>query len=378
MQQQSTGRVVGQRYREIRKIGCGSFGSIYLGISNQSGEEVAIKREQVSTKHPQIAYEAKLYRLFQAKCRSPPMGIPQFRWFGVDSNDYALVIDLLGPSLEDLFNFCNRKFSLKTTLMLADQLIFRCEFVHTRNYVHRDIKPDNFLIGLGKKENIVHIIDFGLAKRYRDPRSMEHIGYSENKSLTGTARYASVHTHLGREQSRRDDLESLGYVLMYFVRGNLPWQGLQATTKREKYDRISEKKITTSFDQLCKNYPHEFVDYFKYVRQLAFDEKPNYHYMRSLFRDLFDRKGYQHDFMFDWSILNFFGKFLYMTPTSNATRQYHTQSVQQIQQEQIQLQLQQQQQQQQQAQQQQPQDYVEGPPTQAQHTAQQYMNNQRQ
>ena len=137
-------------------------------------------------------------------------------------------------------------------------------------------------------------------------------------------------------------------------------------TPIEKYDRISEKKITTSFEQLCKNYPHEFVDYFKYVRQLAFDEKPNYHYMRSLFRDLFERKGYQHDFMFDWTILNFFSKFLYMTPTSNATRVYPTQSVQQIQQEQIQYQLQQQENQQRM------QDPAYGPNTQAQQQAAQY------
>jgi serine/threonine protein kinase len=128
----------------------------------------------------------------------------------------------------------------------------RVEFVHARSFIHRDIKPDNFLMGLGKKANQVHIIDFGLAKKYRDPKSHIHIPYRENKNLTGTARYASINTHLGIEQSRRDDMESLGYVLMYFLRGSLPWQGLKAATKRQKYEKISEKKLSTPIDVLCR------------------------------------------------------------------------------------------------------------------------------
>jgi casein kinase 1 len=202
-----------------------------------------------------------------------------------------LVLDLLGPSLEDLFNFCSRKFSLKTVLMLADQLINRVEYVHSKSFLHRDIKPDNFLMGLGRRANQVYIIDFGLAKKYRDPTTHQHIPYRENKNLTGTARYASINTHLGIEQSRRDDLESLGYVLMYFLRGSLPWQGLKAGTKKQKYEKISEKKMSTPIEVLCKAYPSEFASYFHYCRSLRFDDKPDYAYSKRIFRDLFIREG---------------------------------------------------------------------------------------
>merc|ERR1712025_1131849 len=217
----------------------------------------------------------------------------------------VMVIDLLGPSLEDLFSFCNRKFSLKTVLMLADQMINRVEYVHAKNFIHRDIKPDNFLIGLMKKANQVHVIGFGLAKKFRDSRSQQHIPYRENKNLTGTARYASVNTHLGIEQSRRDDLEAVGYVLMYFNRGSLPWQGLKANSKKEKYEKIMEKKMSTPIEVLCKGYPTEFVTYLNYCRSLRFEDRPDYAYLRRFLKDLFFRENYQYDFIFDWTILNY-------------------------------------------------------------------------
>ncbi|CAH8334721.1 unnamed protein product [Eruca vesicaria subsp. sativa] len=290
---------VGNKFRLGRKIGSGSFGEIYLGTDIQTNEEVAIKLESVKTKHPQLLYESKLYKVLQGGT-----GVPSIKWYGVEGEYNVLVIDLLGPSLEDLFNFCSRKLSLKTVLMLADQMINRIEFVHQRSFLHRDIKPDNFLMGLGRRANQVYIIDFGLAKKYRDSNH-QHIPYRENKNLTGTARYASMNTHLGIEQSRRDDLESLGFVLMYFLKGSLPWQGLKAGNKKQKYERISEKKVSTSIESLCRGYPSEFASYFHYCRSLRFDDKPDYAYLKRLFRDLFIREGFQFDYVFDWTILKY-------------------------------------------------------------------------
>eukprot|EP00475_Leptophrys_vorax_P028129 TRINITY_DN4051_c0_g1_i1.p1 TRINITY_DN4051_c0_g1~~TRINITY_DN4051_c0_g1_i1.p1 ORF type:complete len:438 (-),score=20.98 TRINITY_DN4051_c0_g1_i1:479-1792(-) len=291
---------IANKYRLGRKIGSGSFGEIYLGTNIQTNEEVGIKLESTKTKHPQLLYESKLYRILQGGT-----GIPNIRWFGVEGDYNVMVIDLLGPSLEDLFNFCARKFSLKTVLMLADQLLNRVEYVHSKSFLHRDIKPDNFLMGLGRRANQAYIIDFGLAKKYRDPTTHQHIPYRENKNLTGTARYASINTHLGIEQSRRDDLESLGYVLMYFLRGSLPWQGLKAGTKKQKYEKISEKKMSTPIEVLCKGYPTELASYFHYCRSLRFDDKPDYSYLKRLFRDLFIREGFQFDYVFDWTILKY-------------------------------------------------------------------------
>jgi len=198
----------------------------------------------------------------------------------------VLVMDILGPSLEDLLTLCSRRFSLKTVLMLADQLIARVEYVHSKHFLHRDIKPDNFIIGLGNRIDQVFMIDFGLSKKYRT-RTLQHIPYVENKSLTGTVRYASLNTHLGIEQSRRDDLESLGFVLLYFLHGSLPWQGMKAITKKEKYNKIKAKKRDTPIELLCEHSPIEFATYLHYCRALHFEDKPDYGYLRGVFRDLF-------------------------------------------------------------------------------------------
>jgi len=289
---------VARKFRVGPKIGSGSFGEIYAGTNVHTGEEVAIKLEPLKSKHPQLLYESKIYRILQGG-----YGIPGVKWFGSEGDYNVLVIDLLGPSLEDLFNYCGKRLSLKTVLMLADQMIARLEFMHSRSYIHRDVKPDNFLIGTGSRKHICHVIDFGLAKKYQDPRNGRHIPYLEGKNLTGTARYASISTHLGFEQSRRDDMESLGFVLMYFLRGSLPWQGLKATTKKQKYLRIMERKQATHPENLCRGYPTEFLAFFAHCSSLGFEDRPDYRYLKRIFKDLFDRQGLEDDGLYDWDLI---------------------------------------------------------------------------
>jgi len=287
---------VGGIYRLGRRLGSGSFGDIYFAVNTQTGEEYAVKLESTKSKHPMLMYEAKLLKHLQGV-----PGIASMHHYDVEGDYHVMVMDLLGPSLEDMFNICHRKFSLKTVLMIADQMLYRIEYLHSKNFIHRDIKPDNFLVGHGKKTNVIYIIDFGLAKKYRDAKTQQHIPPRENKSLTGTARYASINAHVGFEQSRRDDLEAIGYVLMYFIRGQLPWQGFQANTKEEKYQKIMESKQNTTVASLCKGYPATFASYLNYCRALRFDDRPDYAYLRRLFKDLFRREGFNCDGLFDWS-----------------------------------------------------------------------------
>lgn len=172
--------------------------------------------------------------------------------------------------------------------------------MHTKNIIHRDIKPDNFLVGIGKKQHIIYVIDFGLAKQYRDKKTGNHIPIREGKSLTGTARYASLNTHLGVEQSRRDDLESIGYILVYLTLGSLPWQGLPVKTKKEKYEKIKELKSKITVESLCKNCPPEFAEYINFCRKLGFVENPDYAYLRKLLKNVLVKQGYEYDYVFDW------------------------------------------------------------------------------
>ncbi|CAD7940756.1 unnamed protein product [Amoebophrya sp. A120] len=321
------GTVVSQRFRIEKKIGAGSFGEIYVAYDLNRHQHVAVKTEPRASKHPQIHYEAKIYKLLAGG-----RGIPTLHWHGIEGQWNVLVLDLLGPSLEEVFTYYRRRLSLKTVLLLAEQMIDRMEYMHKKNYIHRDIKPDNFVY----HNDLIYLIDFGLAKKYRCPKTHEHIPMKTGKNLTGTARYVSVNTHLGVEPSRRDDLESLCYVWMYFLRGSLPWQG-QKGAKKEKYQKIMALKQDISIDDLigtgaanqagekrdfnstcstntsdAENYwlatgmkfsrplPQEFKYYLQYCRNLRFTDTPDYSYLRRLMKDVFYRENFSYDRLFDW------------------------------------------------------------------------------
>ncbi|KAF8925858.1 casein kinase I [Dissophora ornata] len=297
----SSSNVVGVHYRVGKKIGEGSFGIIYEGTNLLNNQQVAIKFEPRKSDAPQLRDEYRTYKILAGST-----GIPNAFYFGQEGLHNILCIDLLGPSLEDLFDMCGRKFTIKTVVMVAKQMLSRVQTIHEKNLIYRDIKPDNFLVGKphSKHANLVHVVDFGMAKQYRDPKTKQHIPYRERKSLSGTARYMSINTHLGREQSRRDDLEAMGHVFMYFLRGGLPWQGLKAATNKQKYEKIGEKKQSTPIKELCEGFPEEFGIYLNYVRKLSFEETPDYDFLRDLFTKALKSIGEVEDGVYDWMLLN--------------------------------------------------------------------------
>mmetsp|Transcript_29135 Transcript_29135/g.95038 ORF Transcript_29135/g.95038 Transcript_29135/m.95038 type:complete len:1329 (+) Transcript_29135:292-4278(+) len=272
-----TGAVIASQYTVGRKLGHGAFGHVYAGRSQALQDDlVAIKVEPRHVRPSLLHYEAKIYRAL----RGGP-GIPLLRYAGIWHSRHVMVVDRLGPSLELLRTECGGRFTLKTSLLIADQILARLQFIQEQGFVHRDVKPDNFLIGRGATRHIVYAVDFGLAKRY--VRSGQHIPIRYGRGMTGTPRYASLNNHNGIEQSRRDDLISLGYMLVYFMKGKLPWQGIPARSKREKFERIKELKEEYGHEKLCRGLPHCFRRYLDYTVSLGFDVTPNYDFMRALF-----------------------------------------------------------------------------------------------
>eukprot|EP00164_Ancoracysta_twista_P008291 GFYU01011942.1.p1 GENE.GFYU01011942.1~~GFYU01011942.1.p1 ORF type:complete len:345 (-),score=58.54 GFYU01011942.1:73-1107(-) len=290
---------VAGRYVLGSMIASGAFGEVFLGRDNKNGTEVAIKLEPTKAKVPQLAFEAKVLDNLQGTA-----GFAKLRHYGRQEDYNILIMDLLGPSVEDLFQFCGRRFSLKTTCLLGMQMMTRLEWMHNAGYLHRDVKPENFVMGLGKQSETVFIVDFGLAKRWKDPQSQQHIEYKEGRRLTGTARYCSINTHKTICQSRRDDIEALAYVLVYLLRGKLPWQGITAATKSQKYDKIGERKIGISEESLCEGLPSQFTSLVKCARSIKFTEKPDYSLIRGLLRAVIEEFNFTVDGNFDWIALN--------------------------------------------------------------------------
>ena len=302
-------------YRIIKMVGCGAFGEIHLAYDVNMKALRAIKFEMANHKNPQLKHEYSVLEQLNKhdlNNNSQPTnvvgsdtftGVPKVYYFDRLEHKYNfMVMEFLGPSLGDLFQLKERNFGLETVLMLTIQILTRIEYIHEKGFLHRDIKPENFVIGLNEKSNMVYLIDYGLSKRYKDKNSGQHIPYRENKQLVGTVRYASINAHLGIEQSRRDDLEGIGYVLVYFYLGRLPWQN-KTDKGKPLTQKITEKKLTTPPELLCKKMPREFSYYFHYCKNLKFEDRPDYNSLKCMFAELLSSRMKIHnikELVYDW------------------------------------------------------------------------------
>lgn len=287
---------VGRKLTLKRKLGSGNFGEVYAATCTTSGRTVACKLERREVECPQLQNESKIYKKMQGK-----EGFPGAFWFGSDADHNILIIEKLGPSLEYLYNYCGRSFSDQTVLLIGEQLIARLEIFHDADFIHRDIKPENFLIGRKEKRNMIYLIDFGLSQCYRDPVSNRHHVWQKAKKLVGTVRYSSINSQHGYEQSRRDDMESIAYVLLYFSKGYLPWQGVITSDKGVKKSRILEIKENLSIAYLCDNANIVIKRLLQYSRTLRFEDRPNYTFLQGLFLEALDFEDYAGSSRcFDW------------------------------------------------------------------------------
>ena len=268
-----------------KQLGKGGFGQIYLGRNIRENYPIAIKVEESSNRsHLHLEYEI-------LKDIQGGVGIPRIFKYRQGHNHNYLLMELLGKSLDKLFTENNKSFSYKTIFQIGYQMVDRIQYVHSKGYIHRDIKPGNFVIGRGDKSKIIYLIDFGLSKRYIDPETQKHIPYKIGKGLTGTARYVSLFTHYGIEQARRDDIESIAFNLIYFARGKLPWQGVKTKNKKEKHKKIMESKLVHTPEILCSNLPEEFIKLLKYPKKLEFEEEPDYQKIKLMFKNYITKNG---------------------------------------------------------------------------------------
>ena len=289
-------KLIFSKYLIRKKIGKGSFGTVYQGLNTSNNEKIALKVEK-REKNNKGTLEDEALRLVHLQGE----GVPKLYCYGNNLAHNLLVEELLGKSLEDIFNSYGKPFSLKTVCVLGIEMIKRIQYIHSKYYIHRDIKPDNFMTGRGANEKKIYIIDFGLAKKYYSVSKAQHIRFVTGKHLIGTARYCGRNAHRGYEQGRRDDIESIGYVLMYFLLGVLPWQGLKAKKNEDQFEKIAQKKYITSFEELTSGQPQEFLLYFKHCDNLNFEDQPNYVYLIGLFQNVIDRFCKECFYDFDWN-----------------------------------------------------------------------------
>ena len=280
------------KYKTIKKLGEGSFGKVYKAEYN--GEYYALKFESRSRTKSLLEMESTVMAYLQGP------NIPYIKSFGYSGDYNLLVMQYMDKSLEDILHI-RKTFSIKTTAMIGFQLIGVLHFIHDKNFIHRDVKPDNCVMGSEELNENLYLIDFGLAKKYRSSRTLKQYPMTRKKKLTGTARYASIHALEGYEQSRRDDMEAVGYVMAYLLRGGLPWQGLKIKTKENKYKNILEKKKKISSEELFKGFPGEFAEILDNVKKLEYLEEPEYEMLRNKLLSLCKRLNYKFDYIYDWT-----------------------------------------------------------------------------
>lgn len=290
-----------EKTRLTKMVNGGAFGVIFLGEYEPTEEKVAVKMERQSTGFEKILGEGNVLRHLEGL-----PGVPKVYTFGMHGLKYNfLVEELLGPSFAYLQERQGGKFSLKTGLLLIDQVVEIMHQVHKKGYVHKDISPSNFVMGRDEKKTKVYIIDFGMSKKIEKRSSFRLEGHRRSfavpHSLDGTPRYASCGAHQGEGENFKDDLEALGYMWVYLLKGSLPWQGLTAETHLEKLGKIFEMKARMSGREICGGLPEEFALYIDYCRSLKSSEWPNYGAIKKMFRDVAERENIQYDSVYDWT-----------------------------------------------------------------------------
>ena len=289
------GETIFNKYKIIKKLGAGSFGSIYEAQSTYSHKLYAVKLEDMK----QDQYILEDESIFLSYINKPR--IPKIKSFGYSGSYIILVMELLGKSLDKIFNeLPSRKMSIRCVCNIAYQLIVIFEAIHNCDIIHRDIKPANIAIGREEKSKYIYLLDFGLSKKYRSSKTKKQFPFVKNNKLIGNARYSSINALEGGTQSRRDDLESIGYVLLYLLLGRLPWQGHISHSKEDKYYKIREIKSSTTAEQLCEGLPPQFEEYIKYTRNLQYEENPDYNYLKNLFLRVLKNYNWEFDYYYDW------------------------------------------------------------------------------